>query len=117
MADWTFDEVGVGRLSLLINLDNEASSAVTGRCGFTREGVLRACQPIKGARPDPCVLGGRWDPDMRPVVRGRFCEVGPPALSFDGDPEDFGVGVNAVPVSTEWQPPQTEGRFFTFRPD
>jgi SAM-dependent methyltransferase len=58
---------------------------------------------------------GRSDPDMRPVVRGLFHEAGLPELSFNGDPEDFGVGVNAVPVSTQWQPPRGEGRFFTFR--
>ena len=58
---------------------------------------------------------GRSDPDMRPVVRGWFREAGLPELSFDGDPEDFGVGVNAMPVSIPWQRPRTEERFFTFR--
>ena len=58
---------------------------------------------------------GRSDPDMRPVVRGWFAEAGLPELSFDGDPEDFGVGVNAVPVSTQWQPLPSVGRLFTFR--
>jgi RimJ/RimL family protein N-acetyltransferase len=52
VADWVFDVLGVGRLSLLIDLDNPASSAVAARCGFTREGVLRSYQPIRDHRPD-----------------------------------------------------------------
>jgi hypothetical protein len=58
---------------------------------------------------------GRSDPDMRPVVRGWFREASLPELSFDGDREDFGVGVNAVPVGIPWQQPRSEERFFTFR--
>ena len=52
VADWAFDAVTVERLYLLTHLDNEASQRVAKRCGFTREGVLRAYEPFKGRRPD-----------------------------------------------------------------
>jgi RimJ/RimL family protein N-acetyltransferase len=52
VADWVFDVLRAGRLSMLIDLDNCASAAVAARCGFTREGVLRSYQPIRGGRPD-----------------------------------------------------------------
>jgi RimJ/RimL family protein N-acetyltransferase len=51
LADWAFDE-GVERLFLLIHPENEASNALAERLGFTREGVLRSYEPIKGSRPD-----------------------------------------------------------------
>lgn len=52
LAGWAFDVVGVERLCLLISPDNAASAAVALRCGFCREGVLRAYQPFQGGRPD-----------------------------------------------------------------
>lgn len=52
VAGWAFDVVGVERLYLLIDPGNVASAAVARRCGFTREGVLRAYGPFKGTRPD-----------------------------------------------------------------
>lgn len=52
VADWAFDVVGIERLFLLTHLENEASQRVAKRCGFTREGVLRAYEPFKGGRPD-----------------------------------------------------------------
>lgn len=51
LADWLFAN-GIERLYLLIHPVNEASNRVAARCGFTREGVLRAYEPFKGARPD-----------------------------------------------------------------
>ena len=52
VADWAFDHQGIERLTLLTNVDNEAAQAVATRCGFTREGVLRAYQQIRDGRPD-----------------------------------------------------------------
>jgi RimJ/RimL family protein N-acetyltransferase len=52
VADWLFDELGVERLYVLIDLGNDASTAVVKRRGFSREGVLRAHQPARGGRPD-----------------------------------------------------------------
>jgi hypothetical protein len=52
LAGWAFDTVGIERLTLLIHMDNAPSQHVGSRCGSTSEGVLRAYQPFKGARPD-----------------------------------------------------------------
>jgi RimJ/RimL family protein N-acetyltransferase len=52
LADWAFDEVGVERLELLTDPANQPSEGVADRCGFTREGILRAYEPFKGSRPD-----------------------------------------------------------------
>ena len=41
LAHWAFDELGLGRLALFIELDNVASQAVAARCGFRLEGTLR----------------------------------------------------------------------------
>ena len=51
IADWVFAN-GVERLWLLVHPENDASSSVAKRCGFAREGVLRAFEPFKGGRPD-----------------------------------------------------------------
>ncbi len=51
VADWAFDN-GIERLFLLIHPENEASHRVAQRCGFSREGLLRAFERFKGERPD-----------------------------------------------------------------
>jgi RimJ/RimL family protein N-acetyltransferase len=56
LADWAFRELGVERLELTSAPDNEASHRVAERCGFVREGVLRAHLPFKGRRRDTVVF-------------------------------------------------------------
>ncbi len=51
VVDWAFDK-GVERLCLLVHTDNAASNGLAARMGFSREGVLRAYEPVKGRRPD-----------------------------------------------------------------
>lgn len=51
VADWGFSN-GIERLFLLIHPENQASNRLAARMGFTREGVLRSYEPIKGRRPD-----------------------------------------------------------------
>src|SRR5439155_829253 len=51
VCDWAFAN-GIERAYLLVHPENEASHRVAARCGFTREGTLRAYQRFKGARPD-----------------------------------------------------------------
>ena len=51
VADWAF-EGGVERLFLLVHPENEPSHRVAQRCGFSREGVLRAFERFKGQRAD-----------------------------------------------------------------
>ena len=38
---WAFGELGIERLEILTYPGNEASQALAGRLGFTREGLLR----------------------------------------------------------------------------
>lgn len=49
---WVFDEHEVVRAHLITHLDNQASQRVAQRCGYHREGVLRAWEPIKDDQPD-----------------------------------------------------------------
>jgi RimJ/RimL family protein N-acetyltransferase len=41
----------VVRVQLVTHLDNVASQKVAERAGFTREGVLRAWEPVEDAQP------------------------------------------------------------------
>jgi RimJ/RimL family protein N-acetyltransferase len=52
MAKWAFTHLGIARLELTCEPDNEASQRVAARCGFVREGVLRSHLPWKGGRRD-----------------------------------------------------------------
>lgn len=49
---WAFEDLGVARAQLITDLDNGASQRVAEKCGFRREGVLRAWEPIGDGRPD-----------------------------------------------------------------
>jgi hypothetical protein len=42
----------VVRVQLVTHLDNDASQRVAASCGFVREGVLRAWEPVKDDQPD-----------------------------------------------------------------
>lgn len=42
LSRWSFDELGLARLELLTNLDNEPSQAVASRARFHFEGTLRS---------------------------------------------------------------------------
>ncbi len=55
LARWAFAELGLARLELTCGPDNEASQHVAGRCGFSREGLLRSHVPFKGGRRDSVI--------------------------------------------------------------
>ena len=49
---WCFDELGLARVQLGTFPGNQASERVAVKCGFTREGVLRAWADQRGDRRD-----------------------------------------------------------------
>lgn len=65
---WAFAEHDVVRAQLITHLDNEASQRVAERCGYRREGVLRAWEPIKDDQPD-VVMWSRLASDPMPELR------------------------------------------------
>jgi RimJ/RimL family protein N-acetyltransferase len=52
VTNWAFDHHDIVRVQLVTHLDNLASQRVAQRCGFSREGVLRAWEPVKSEQPD-----------------------------------------------------------------
>jgi RimJ/RimL family protein N-acetyltransferase len=54
-ADWAFADLEIERLELTCGPENTASQAVALRCGFIREGVLRAYLPFNRQRRDTVV--------------------------------------------------------------
>src|SRR5919109_1324713 len=57
LARWAFDELALARLEISCGPDNFASQRVAERCGFVREGLLRAHLVHKGRRRDSVVFG------------------------------------------------------------
>ena len=52
LAEWAVSALGLERLELMANPDNEASQRLAERAGFTREGVLRKYRRRHGVRED-----------------------------------------------------------------
>jgi len=52
LCDWGFDELGLVRMQLGTFPGNAASERVAEKCGFTREGILRAWMEQRGVRRD-----------------------------------------------------------------
>ncbi len=65
VTEWAFQEHGIVRVQLVTHLDNERSQRVAVRCGFRREGVLRAWEPVKDGQPD-VVMWSRLVDDPAP---------------------------------------------------
>jgi RimJ/RimL family protein N-acetyltransferase len=57
LARWGFAQLGLARIELTCGPDNAASQAVAVRCGFVREGLLRAHMRFKDGRRDTVVFG------------------------------------------------------------
>ncbi|HST24497.1 MAG TPA: GNAT family N-acetyltransferase [Gaiellaceae bacterium] len=55
VTDYALGEVGLDRVQLLINVDNEPSLRVAERCGYSREGVFRSLYLKPGRRADMAV--------------------------------------------------------------
>lgn len=62
---WAFRDHGVVRVHLVTHPENERSQRVAHRCGFVREGVLRAWEPVKDQQPD-VVMWSRLATDPAP---------------------------------------------------
>ena len=65
-ARWALESLGVARLELLVQPDNEPSLALGRRAGFIEEGLLRSHSLVRGERKDmvmmsllPCDLAPR----------------------------------------------------------
>jgi [ribosomal protein S5]-alanine N-acetyltransferase len=67
---WAFRDHGIVRMQLVTHVDNERSQAVASRCGFSREGVLRAWEPVKDQQPD-VVMWSRLVDDPAPNLVDR----------------------------------------------
>jgi RimJ/RimL family protein N-acetyltransferase len=52
LRDWAFGPLELARLQACVQPDNEASQALLSRLGFTREGLLRSWDTLKGERHD-----------------------------------------------------------------
>jgi RimJ/RimL family protein N-acetyltransferase len=65
LTRWAFDE-GTLRVSLIIQVDNEASKRVAERCGYLREGVMRSAHVKQGIRADQ-ELWSRLPSDPEPA--------------------------------------------------
>ena len=52
VTSWAFGRNDVVRVQLVTRVDNVASQRVAERCGFRREGILRAWEPVKNTQPD-----------------------------------------------------------------
>lgn len=65
VTEWAFRDHDIVRVQLVTHLDNEASQRVAMRCGFRREGVLRAWEPVKTEQPD-VVMWSRLVTDPAP---------------------------------------------------
>ena len=64
-TEWAFRDHDVVRVQLVTHLENEPSQRVARRCGFRREGVLRAWEPVKDDQPD-VVMWSRLATDPAP---------------------------------------------------
>lgn len=69
VADWGFSN-GIQRLFLVIHPENVPSNRLAEQMGFTREGILRSYEPVKGERPD-LVSWSLLPGDFRPWHRPR----------------------------------------------
>jgi RimJ/RimL family protein N-acetyltransferase len=68
VTEWAFRDHDVVRVQLVTHLENEPSQRVARRCGFRREGVLRAWEPVKDDQPD-VVMWSRLATDPAPDLR------------------------------------------------
>ncbi len=65
VTEWAFRDFEIVRVQLVTHLENDHSQRVAERCGFTREGILRAWQRVKDDQPD-VVMWSRLASDPSP---------------------------------------------------
>jgi RimJ/RimL family protein N-acetyltransferase len=55
VCDWAFEALGLGRLHLMVDLDNDASHAVALACGFTPVGEIFWEHPTDASKSAVCL--------------------------------------------------------------
>jgi len=70
LTRWAFEERGILRAYLIIDVENPASKTVAERAGYTLEGVLRSTYLKQGRRSDT-ELWSRLPSDPAPNTRSR----------------------------------------------
>lgn len=67
LGDWAYADLGVERIGIAAEPENEASIAVAQRCGYRYEGILRSWFEIKGRRRDVAMFSLlRGEPSQGP---------------------------------------------------
>ena len=64
LSGWAFDTLALARLQALVREENHLSQRVLERAGFTREGVLRSYEEIKGERRDIAIFSRLAEEEM-----------------------------------------------------
>jgi RimJ/RimL family protein N-acetyltransferase len=67
LTRWAFEEQGLERLTLIVDVANVASQKVAERCGYVRDGVLRNAYVKPGIRADT-IIYSRLPSDPEPEV-------------------------------------------------
>jgi RimJ/RimL family protein N-acetyltransferase len=62
LTQWAFEEAGLLRAYLIVDVENVASQKVADRAGYVREGVMRSLHVKDGRRSD-CILYSRLPSD------------------------------------------------------
>jgi RimJ/RimL family protein N-acetyltransferase len=75
LSAWAFEDLGLERLELLIEPENEPSQRVAEAAGFMREGLLRSYRPMKGRRPDFIVFSLLASDPVSRDLRERSAEL------------------------------------------
>ena len=69
LTGWAFDTLALARLEAWVREENHLSQRVLERAGFTREGLLRSYEEIKGERWDIAIFSRLAEEEMSELRR------------------------------------------------